>query len=594
MLLVRLNVLKYIDEQNATNLTEYKNRLATVSELLKKAKTGIENPKRAASIRKVTEEVELYNQSFEQVINLINKRNDVVNNALDPSGLGMRKKMSAIIDSANESNDAKATYFAAKTQEKLLLGRLYVTKFLVTNKKFDFERALNELQDNMKSTVADLDNNLQDPNRRNLFSDFKKSRENYIIALNDIHNTIIQRNNVINEKLNVLGKNIADLSEDVKLSVKRDQDTLGPQVQKDAEDSEFTIALISLISIVAGVLLSILMTNIIRKPIGGEPREIARLAEKIASGDLTEQFTDIESATGIYKSFINMTLKLQELIGGIQQTGNELLNNSSTAANISQQTTLAVTEQGELTAQLASAINEMAYSIQEVVDHAHKSTDSATDAQHQSLEGKDIVDQTRESINTLAQKVDESVEVIRSLELASNNIGDVIGVIKGISEQTNLLALNAAIEAARAGDQGRGFAVVADEVRGLAQRTQESTAEIQEIIQALQQGTATAVQVMEESRVGAQSTVERAVATGAALDGILSAISSISDINALVSTAVNEQSIVVEDINTKVTDISNSSVKSAEESQNTAKASEEIAELANTLTHLVSGFKVAN
>jgi len=591
--MVRINVLKFIAKSNPENLQTYQQRLKTTEKLLSTARTEIKNPARASKIAKITEELNDYKQGFSRVVNYIKERNQVVFEQLDPAGVAMRKKMTAIVDSAHASKDATATYYAAKTQEALLLGRLYVTKFLVTNKNEDYQRALSELESNLATSTTKLDENLQNAQRRQLLAEYTQQKNSYIAALKQTQEIIRNRNTIINDTLNPIGANIADLAEQVKLSVKADQDKLGPVVQHDAESTEATIAIFALLSIVIAVFLSFTMVKVIQTPIGGEPSEMATLAEKIASGDLTENFRRSDSATGVYKSFINMTIKLQELITGVKSTGDELFNSSTAAANISQQTMSAVTEQGELTAQLASAINEMAYSIQEVVKHAQHSTDSANDATTQAMDGKKIVDETRTAIDTLAQKVDESVEVIRTLEEASNNIGEVIVVIQGISEQTNLLALNAAIEAARAGDQGRGFAVVADEVRGLAQRTQESTTEIQAIIQALQSGTATAVKVMEESRQGAQNTVERAVATRDALDGILAAVTSISEINALVSTAVNEQSIVVEDINTKVTDISNSSEKSASESQNTAKASEHIADLSDKLNNLVSSFKTA-
>ena len=196
------------------------------------------------------------------------------------------------------------------------------------------------------------------------------------------------------------------------------------------------------------------------------------------------------------------------------------------------------------------------------------------------------------SIRQLADDIEDTSKTINALEVESKNIGTVLNVIQGIAEQTNLLALNAAIEAARAGESGRGFAVVADEVRSLAQRSQESTEEIKQIIDRLQSGARTAVDKMERGRNQANLTVEQAEQAGQALDAITNAIMSINDMNTQIASAAEEQSAVAEEINRNVVTIAEVADETAASAQQTTDTSGELAALAMELHELISEFSI--
>ena len=209
--------------------------------------------------------------------------------------------------------------------------------------------------------------------------------------------------------------------------------------------------------------------------------------------------------------------------------------------------------------QLATAMHEMAVTSGNVADNAQSAASAAKDADDATQMGTRVVGDTSASISELSQRIDEAVEEVKTLESATDNIETILKVINDIADQTNLLALNAAIEAARAGESGRGFAVVADEVRTLAQRTQESTTEIRNMIEQLQSGATSVANAMNMSKETASNAVKRAEEANNALNTIRDAIQSISDMNIQIASAAEEQSLVAEEINTntvKIKDLS--------------------------------------
>ena len=233
----------------------------------------------------------------------------------------------------------------------------------------------------------------------------------------------------------------------------------------------------------------------------------------------------------------------------------------------------------------------MTTTIQEVARNAAEAANAATTALAQTEKGQGVVQSTIDSIGGLASEIDRAASVINELEAQSVNIGSVLDVIRGIAEQTNLLALNAAIEAARAGEQGRGFAVVADEVRTLASRTQESTEEIQGMIESLQTGSQQAVKVMQESNVQAQTTVEQASEAGGALSDISSSVTTINDMNMQIANAAEEQGLVSEEVNRNVIRMNDEQGRVSESSAQISRAGEDLAQLAAQLQQLVQQFR---
>jgi methyl-accepting chemotaxis protein len=310
------------------------------------------------------------------------------------------------------------------------------------------------------------------------------------------------------------------------------------------------------------------------------------LAIRIDAATSQDETGQLQTATR------EMVMQLHGLISEVTGSTAQLSAAAEEMSVITEQSKRGVHQQQSEIDQIATAMNEMAATVQEVARNAAAAADAAHKADDEAKSGQRVVTQTVEAIDAVAHEVESAAEVIHKLAADSTSIGTVLDVIRGIAEQTNLLALNAAIEAARAGEQGRGFAVVADEVRTLATRTQESTQEIQKMIERLQTGAKSAVQVMEQGRSKAQVSVQQAAKAGTSLDAIANAAGSISDMNAQIASAAEEQGAVAEEINRNIVNISQIASQTANGAEQTSIASMELAKLAGRLQSLVGKFRV--
>ena len=324
---------------------------------------------------------------------------------------------------------------------------------------------------------------------------------------------------------------------------------------------------------------------------GEELQEIGRhMAVKDGIINLGFRKENAKSAFAIdYNNFIDA---VSNTIQSSKNTAEQLTSATEQMKTQSDSARNGVTRQQTEIDQIATAINEMTASVQEVARSATDAAAAASQADQESSNGRKVVSQTISSIQTLASNVEQAADVIQKLEVDTTDIGGVLDVIKGIADQTNLLALNAAIEAARAGEQGRGFAVVADEVRTLASRTQESTEEINRMIEKLQSGAKNAVEVMEIGREQAQKGAEQASLAGESLNAITQSVATINDMNTQIAGAAKEQSSVADEINRNVVNISQVADETATSVAQVAEQSTGLGSLASALSSEVEKFKM--
>jgi methyl-accepting chemotaxis protein len=299
-----------------------------------------------------------------------------------------------------------------------------------------------------------------------------------------------------------------------------------------------------------------------------------------------------DEVTDMGRSFNTMMESFAKLLGEMQISSEQLSAAAEELNMITQDTTDGIMRQNTETDQVATAMNEMNMTVQEVARNAGDAAAASQQAQDVANTGKDVVAKNMSSIQGLANEINSTAELMNELNQESENIGTVLNVIRGIAEQTNLLALNAAIEAARAGEQGRGFAVVADEVRALAQRSQQSTMEIEEIVERLQSRANTAMNAMNHGQAQAGDSVTHAEEAGASLDTILTSITAINDMNLQIASAAEEQTAAAEEINRNVVNISKIAQESSNSTEQTTQTSQLLAELSAQLQEMVSRFRV--
>ncbi len=363
--------------------------------------------------------------------------------------------------------------------------------------------------------------------------------------------------------------------------------------QKSAAHYETSRSIVSLfiaLAALATVGLAMLLTRSIVRPLN----EALSAAESVAQGDLARPIATHgnDEVSRLLRALATMQQNLRETLQAISGSATQLATAADELNAVTLDSTQGLQQQNNEIEQAATAVNEMTSAVEEVARNAVSTSDATRQSSESAHLGQERVSETASAISALASDVQHTGELVQSLANQSQDIGKVLDVIRAIAEQTNLLALNAAIEAARAGESGRGFAVVADEVRALAHRTQQSTQEIEQMVQGMRNGSSLALDSMNASASRAASTLVLAERAGDALQTITASVHEIHERNLVIASAAEEQAQVAREVDRNLVNIRDLSVRSASGADQTSASSHELSKLANALQGMVQRFRV--